>query len=73
MSFKLGDSLGERRRLVFCLELRELFLELGHLSLKHVELLVLLFGLRYFSSLLLSLGVLATALRQGLGRAVGSQ
>jgi len=50
MSFKFGDSLGERRRLVFCLELRELFLELGHLSLKHVELLVLLFGLRYFSN-----------------------
>ena len=58
MSFKFGDSLGERRRLVFCLELRELFLELGHLSLKHVELLVLLFGLRYFSDPTLSSGAL---------------
>jgi len=73
MSFKFGDSLGERRRLVFCLELRELFLELGHLSLKHVELLVLLFGLRYFSDPTLSSGALDTALRQGGGRAVGSQ
>jgi len=48
MSFKLGDSLGERRCLVLFLELRELLLKLGHLFLKHVGLLVLLFGAQLF-------------------------
>ena len=43
MSFKLGDSLGERRCLVLFLQLRELFLKLGHLFLKHVGLLVFSF------------------------------
>jgi len=50
MSFKLGDSLGDRRCLVLFLQLRGLFLKLGHLFLKQVGLLVLLFGFRYFSS-----------------------
>ena len=62
MSFKFGDSLGERRCLVL-FQLRELFLKLRHLFLKHVGLLVLLFGLRYFSSSTLSSGALVDILR----------
>ena len=63
MSFKLGDVLGERRCLVFFLQLRELFLKLDNLFLEYVSLLVVLFGLRYFSSPTLSSGALVDILR----------
>jgi len=63
MSFKLGDSLGKRRCLVLFLELRELFLELGNLFRKHDGLLVLLFGLRYFSGPMLTTSDLVDILK----------
>ena len=63
MGFKFSDSLGERRCLVLLLQLCELFLKFGNLFLKHVGLLVLLFGLRYFSGPTLSSGALVDILR----------
>ena len=58
MSFKFSDTLGERRSLVFFLQLQERFLKLGNFFLEHVSQLVLLFGLHYFSSPTLFLGAL---------------